>query len=208
MITQIGKHRVRHGDVTQGIDDLMAGDKADLIYSDPPWGSGNIKYWATMNRKMTGQMVEPAPLEDFLTAIFDIVARYAAGYVAIEYGVRWRDEIQQRGRQAGLTPLSVIGVTYTSKRLPLDLHLFSVDGAPLPPGYVENVQGTSGFDCVKRAFAPLAKVALARNPDAIALDPCCGMGYTAEAAKLYGLSFRGNELNAKRLQKTINRLRK
>lgn len=208
MITQIGKHRVQHGDVTKGIDRLMAGDKADIIYSDPPWGGGNIKYWATMNRKMTGQWVEPSPLEEFLEAIFGIIQKYAAGYVAIEYGVRWRGDIQERAAAIGLQPLEVIGVVYDSKNLPLDLHLFSVDGSPLPPGYADSVAGTKGYECVRRAFGPLADVALARNPEAIALDPCCGMGYTAQASKDFGLAFRGNELNAARLQKTIDRLRK
>jgi predicted methyltransferase len=37
------------------------------------------------------------------------------------------------------------------------------------------------------------------------LDPCCGMGYTAQIAIDNGMYFYGNELNAKRLQKTINR---
>jgi len=36
----------------------------------------------------------------------------------------------------------------------------------------------------------------------------CGMGYTAQATVDRGISFRGNELNKKRLDKTIARLSK
>ena len=51
-IINVGNHRVRHGDIMEGIDSLMEGQKADFIYSDPPWGQGNITYWQTMNVKM------------------------------------------------------------------------------------------------------------------------------------------------------------
>jgi 16S rRNA G966 N2-methylase RsmD len=51
MITDIGIHRVQHGDIMNGLDELMEGDKADFIYSDPPWGQGNLTYWQTMNKK-------------------------------------------------------------------------------------------------------------------------------------------------------------
>ena len=40
------------------------------------------------------------------------------------------------------------------------------------------------------------------------LDPCCGMGYTAKFALENNLIFRGNEINGKRLQCTIDKLEK
>ena len=27
-------------------------EKFDILYSDPPWGLGNLKFWNTMNAKM------------------------------------------------------------------------------------------------------------------------------------------------------------
>ena len=48
---------------------------------------------------------------------------------------------------------------------------------------------------------------LPTNADVV-LDPMCGMGYTAQATAGMGLTFRGNELNATRLRKTIDRLQK
>ena len=44
--------------------------------------------------------------------------------------------------------------------------------------------------------------------DGICLDPMCGMGFTAQASINRGMSFYGNELNKKRLEKTILRLKK
>ena len=37
-IIQIGRHRVRHGDMFDDLSELFGGDKADMFYSDPPWG--------------------------------------------------------------------------------------------------------------------------------------------------------------------------
>tara|TARA_R110000737_G_scaffold166014_1_gene193262 strand:+ start:891 stop:1076 length:186 start_codon:yes stop_codon:yes gene_type:complete len=53
MIYKIGEHTVRHGDIHNEIEinELTQNIKANIFYSDPPWGSGNLKYWDTMNKK-------------------------------------------------------------------------------------------------------------------------------------------------------------
>jgi hypothetical protein len=187
----------------------MAGDRADIMYSDPPWGEGNIRYWATMNRKMTGAEVQPAPLQSFLDAIFGIAGRYVSGFLLIEYGERWAAMIQQRGMQAGFQAHGIVKLRYRSGRdlLPLDLHLFARPGLNYPHGYAEAVEGSYGYDTLRRAVPPLVS-AVKKQMRPIILDPCCGMGYTAQAAIDNGLAFRGNELNAKRLEKTVARLSK
>lgn len=200
MIRQIGRHRIKCGDVTKGIDDLMGSDRAMIMYSDPPWGDGNIKYWATMNKKATGQVVEPALLAVFLDSVFGIAERYVDRWLLIEYGVRWCDEITRRGELAGFEELAIAPLVYSSENLPLHLHIFGRPGAALPAGLVPAVSGTKGYLTVQRAIGPLAAIG------ATILDPCCGMGYTAQAAVDYGMNFRGNELNQARLDKTIARL--
>ena len=211
-IYQMGPHRVRHGNVmdTEKMAQLMGEDVADIFYSDPPWGMGNLKYWATMNKKMTGDVMEQPPLDDFLDQIFELATTYCEGFLCIEYGCRWSDMIQAKGVAAGFTPLVIANLRYrsSSKLLPLHLHVFTNRGYELPPNYVLNVTDTHGFDCITKAVSPLATMIKATNPDPIIMDPCCGMGYTAQVALNNGLSFRGNELNSKRLQKTLNRFHK
>ena len=48
---KIGKHTVSNEDV-QNVDfnKLLNGEKAHILYTDPPWGDGNMKYWCTLNR--------------------------------------------------------------------------------------------------------------------------------------------------------------
>lgn len=205
MILSIGKHRVRHGDVMDGIDQLMNGEKADIFYSDPPWGQGNMKYWHTMNRKMNGVESElKGDLSDFLEQIFSIANKYAKGPIFIEYGCQWEENIRVMGNKYGFSHLGIADLRYKSgsKLLPLHLHVFSKGPLQLPQGYLKSLSGTFGFETLKRAVTPFAV------KDGIVLDPCCGMGYSARAAIENGMSFRGNELNRKRLQKTIEKLQK
>jgi len=187
-----------------GIDALMEGQKAYLMYSDPPWGEGNLKYWCTMNRKMTGQEVIPAKLDDFIDQIFNIAKDHVSDHVLIEYGVRWEKEIKQKAADVGLKFVQTVQLLYRSGKdlLPLHLHIFTKTSLSVGTAYVKSVENTSGFKTLKQAIYPIAK------PGSIILDPCCGMGYTAQAAKNTGMVFRGNELNMKRLEKTIARLKK
>lgn len=194
-----------------GIDDLMQGDRAAIMYSDPPWGEGNLKFWVTYNRKVTGQEVQAATLPAFLDQIFGIARRFVDLYLLIEYGVRWRDDIRSRGEGAGFVHHGIVDLLYRGGGkaekglLPLDLHLFARPGVKYPNGYAGPVTRTVGYKTLQAAIPPLA---MAAGEGAIILDPCCGMGYTAQSAIDNGLAFRGNELNAVRLAKTIARLEK
>lgn len=205
MIQQIGPHRVRHGNVmdSAGIEALMAGELADIIYSDPPWGLGNLRYWQTMNKKMTGQdLGQAGSLEAFLDQILSLSARYAKNILLIEYGVRWEEELKGMASAHGLTHVGRCTPIYSSANLPLHLHVFAKQPVALPEGYLQGLNGTKGFETVMRATAPFAV------PGGVVLDMCCGMGYSAQMAIRHGMRFRGNELNAARLAKTVKRLTK
>ena len=210
MIYEIGPHRVRHGDVTHGIADLMRDDKVDLMYSDPPWGEGNIKYWSTMNKKMTGTENPPASLDALLGAIFGIAQAYVKQYLLIDYGIRWRDMIIQRAALAGFQKRAVIQTVYNGGKtaLPLDHIVFTRDSnAPLPEGYERLIAGTTGITQVQKtiwAFAPI----VSRGLDSpIFLDPCNGLGLMIGSAKNEGFVVRGNEINGERLRRAIERLK-
>ena len=66
MITNVKNHKVKNGNIMSGIEDLMLDNKADFIYSDPPWGQGNLRYWQTMNFKMNDVPREDVEYSNFL----------------------------------------------------------------------------------------------------------------------------------------------
>ena len=204
MIETIGPHRVKHGDLMEGIDDLMQGDKVDIFYSDPPWGDGNLKYWQTINSKMNGVPYKTINFDEFLNAVFSCMVKYCVGISFIEYGIRWEEKIRGLASQYNLKHNGIIDIKYRggSKFLPLHLHILSKDKLTLPVGYIDLVKGTTGMGTLRAAVTPFAKEGFK------ILDPCCGKGYTAQIALETGMVFRGNEINEKRLAETIKRLLK
>ena len=204
MITEIGTHKVRKGLIRDGIDDLMGSEKADLIYTDPPWGEGTMKYWQTLNQKDTGAEPQDITYESYMNDMFGIIAKYAKGAICIEYGVKWADDLIDRASRFGLKYGATVELLYRtgSKIAPCHLHFFgNQEPITLSPSLLADVYHTRGYTTLQKVFNHTAV------PGGIVLDPTCGLGYTAKAAVEFGMKFRGNEMNAKRLQKTIERLR-
>lgn len=205
MVKQIGPHRLRCGSALDNLDDLMQGTQVDLLYSDPPWGSGNLKYWATMARKDTGHDEQPVTYEDFLRHIYALARRHGAQTVVIEYGLRWQNEVIQLAEEAGYTHRTTAHPVYRGGRsmLPMHLHLFSREPLPIDlSAYREAILGTSGLKTVRAAMQPLIE------PGSVVMDPCCGKGLGASVAADANAAFHGNEMNAKRLAETEAKLRK
>lgn len=44
MIQTIGPHKVTNASVEQPeVDQMLVGERVSILYSDPPWGDGNLK---------------------------------------------------------------------------------------------------------------------------------------------------------------------
>jgi hypothetical protein len=201
-MTCIGVHKVTCGDIMQGIAPLMGSDKCGMFYCDPPWGVGMIGYFNTKNRKETGVEIPKATNRDFIDKVFSIAKQYTTGIVCIEYGRKWQNQIIDAGERAGLKHLGIANLKYPSgkKFLPHHLHFFSTGNQTCTPMHLASLEGMTGVEAMVKATAPYIK------PGEILLDPCCGLGMSAELSRKIGMHFRGNELNKKRLDKTIQRL--
>lgn len=188
-------HRLQQGDVTLGaIDRLMGDTRADLVYSDPPWGQGNLQYWRTYN----GEAVRPDWVT-FRDCYVEAVATYCLGPAFIEMGIRWSDEFAAAFVARGWSEAWRVTVGYGPKRTPK--HVLAL----VPPG----VRGPEPFVVppgnewvVNRAMA--AKYAV---PGGILLEPCLGVGRSAQCFANRGMTIYGNELNPTRLARAARRLR-
>jgi len=70
----IGPHKVNCGSLTSPeLDSMLAGERVDILYSDPPWGDGNLAYWQTMNRKMTGAETPQVKHDELYDRIMGLV---------------------------------------------------------------------------------------------------------------------------------------
>jgi hypothetical protein len=207
MITQVKSHKVKNGNVMLGIDDLMEGKKANIFYSDPPWGAGNISYWQTINKRYNGIEPEHIDYNDFLNQIFHLAQRHTSGMVLIEYGIKWEQDLINIGTKHGLIHLGVAQITYRSgsRMLPHQLHFFKTQDYACNvniQSIIDKITGRTGLKCVIDAAQDF------KVENGIVLDPCCGLGMTAELAMHLGMNFYGNELNKKRLDTTIKKISK
>lgn len=84
-VYQLGDHRLMCGDATVEADVscLMAGEKADMIFTDPPY---NVDYTGKKNKKIKNDNMKDSDFLEFLTAAFVNLYKFskkgAAIYVA------------------------------------------------------------------------------------------------------------------------------
>lgn len=181
-------YRVQVGDIQNGspIDLLMRGEKADIVYSDPPWGQGNLTYWRTHNGER-----ERVSWVDFIGTFCAAVVAHAkpGAHVFVEMGERWVDEMAAIFEALGLPESQRWRCFYSNPKLP---NVLWYSG----PGTTANPSGMSGVAMTAHVLRSVATVG------ALVLDPCCGKGMTGRTAMRLGMRFAGNELNPKRLAVT------
>lgn len=164
----------------------LGGEKADLVYSDPPWGPGNLMYWRTHNK----ETVRPS-WETFLDTFVSVVSESVktGGHIFVEMGVRWVDELAHVMRSHGISESSRWNCLYGNPKLP-NVLWYSGPGCRTDP---------SGMSGVKMTHTALSGVA---TKGALVFDPCCGKGMTARCSIRLGMRFAGVELNPKRAEVT------
>lgn len=198
MITTIGTHRLLCGDLTAGaVAQLMGEERADLIYSDPPWGPGNQRYWHTHNGT-----VPRTSWDAFLAAFCAACAahRKPRAPVFVEMGLHWLADLDVAMAAVGLPLRRRWDTTYGPKSAPLPngLSLYGPRDVPV------NLGGDTHGPPVTRAVLQAVLV----RPRMVVLDPCTGKGMTARNTHLLGGRFRGCELNPRRLAVTEAWLRR
>lgn len=200
---ELGKHIVSNEDV-QNVDfnKVLKGSKAHILYTDPPWGDGNMKYWCTLNKRHTGQEIEAMSYKTLIKIIKDMIKNHVDGYVFLETGNKWLDETLNDVKDV-IYNEKVYNLRYKSgsKLLTNPVIVGTTDPNLVLPN-LDELEGAIDEHSLKIAIPLLAK------EGAILLDPTCGMGNSARSAIKNKMRFVGNEFNAKRLEKTINSLKK
>lgn len=99
----IVKHRIMCGDSTNPdhIDKLMAGSKADLVFTDPPYG---VDYQSKKLGGIKNDTLKDEQLHDFIKDSFELANQYSNPKTAFYcwYEDRFRETIQKALENAGL----------------------------------------------------------------------------------------------------------
>ncbi|GHV78618.1 hypothetical protein AGMMS49944_04090 [Spirochaetia bacterium] len=174
-------HRISNRDIMlDDLDDLFQGEKADCLYSDPPWGLGNLKYWRTMN----GQKGVNVEWIAFLERIKFLYQRHVKGPLFLETGVRFQGDLEGVFGKSD----AVYTVIYNTK-LPNMVMCWGAVPRQSP-------EGTSGIQTPYTVLSTYGTI-----PNSI-FDCCVGLGIVAKTCKKLGATCYANELNPKRMAVT------
>lgn len=193
-IIEIGPHRLINADITNlgEMEDFLRSQDIDIIYSDPPWGPGNLKYWRTMNKEKT------SPDWGIFLNAFTELCRLARRHIFIEMGTRFKNELHRAIEKHGIHPKKVWEVYYGNPKRPLTLSWFPIE-------HGAKIQDMGNKHGERYTYQSLKAVA---GPGYTVFDPCCGKGMTAKFSAVLDMHFVGIELNRERLEKTIEILKK
>lgn len=213
MLKKINNHIVQCSDImkdqTQLLD--MIKGKVDILYCDPPWGDGMIKFFNTLRKKQTNTFSENLPENKiFLNRLAVLTLQSKAKFICIENGNKWSFETEETFKVNGFFHVATINGYYDKPKKPMKVHLFlNLDQIEnknkeyieeLKNKFITSATDKSGFELVESVFFSC----LGNNlKDKTVFDLCCGFGLTAKIAKKHGMNFVGNEVNQKRLDKTI-----
>jgi hypothetical protein len=175
----------------------------DICYTDPPWGTGNLKYWKTMNAKMTGAdsgLINQFELED---RVVQLITSHVNNYAFIVYGVREAESIIAKLRENK----KVKDVQYYEKTYPSGnrwlkncVICVTLNDAPIIDfSVLENKKGLLGLKIVCEMF---------KDKYNTCLELFVGIGHYLKVLDEYGFVVVGNELNKKRLSTAISKIEK
>lgn len=211
---KIKNHTFCHGDILDGsIDRLMEfsykecnlqKSKFDIMYCDPPWGIGALKMFDTLNAKMNNVDKKRVNREDswesFVFCFADMINKWShnESIVLIEMGLRFSDYFKtviESNTNFKLQQTFNTKYKGSGKYPPLEIMYFSFkNNLIFVPDFINDTHGWETVDQIARQCI---------YANQVVLDPCCGFGRTLKATHKYGGIFRGNEINAKRLDKAI-----
>lgn len=198
MVIERGNHKVVCGDIMlNAYEQVMQNDKADILYSDPPWGSGNLKYWDTMNVKMNNAQSRDIGWDTFVDKFADIVNQYTHedSKVFIEMGIKFYDKVVEVFEQkTNFKFVQRFDTVYSNKLPMIVLHFTNANQYMYD---VSTINGTTADKTVNNILEPIAK------ENAIVFDPCMGFGRTLRISDKYNMAFRGSELNQARIDRAI-----
>lgn len=185
------KHRIKLGSVADSLDLFGPGETPDVVYTDPPWGPGNLKYWRTKAVQAGSKPPEP-DWGVFLDGLAFAISAVLRGPVFIEMGERWAGDVADVMRAGG--------VDYSGR------HVMDY-GRPARPQVLLGFNGADVSDLPRDCWEATAEIVRRTAvPGGLLYDPCLGLGKSAEMFADAGMTVVGTEINRDRFRRAADRL--
>ena len=219
---EIGEHRLLCGDSTDSdaVAKLMDGEKADMVFTDPPYGVNYHSNWRSKKSENKFDILEnDNKFLDFKPILLLYTKESSAWFIWTSHQVYpiWRDMyedyyintiIWNKGKM-GMGDLNSYGNNY-------EMALFCSTGKPKLKGErkkaIWEINIESGFDYVHPTQKPVTLAAFAIpdfiNENDLVLDLFLGSGSTMVAAHQLNRKCYGMELDPKYCQVIVDRMLK
>jgi len=85
MVQSIGRHRVACNSIEDAPhDDLLCGESASVLYTDPPWSNRMMSYFDTLQAKQTNEGGDGnISAERMLDELSEVISQHVDGYVFV-----------------------------------------------------------------------------------------------------------------------------
>lgn len=181
------EHRLWVGDCFQSARVMFGDCKADLVYTDPPWGSAYKSYSEPLPGGIIGFM------RKFYKGLLPACRMETLVWVEVsgkEVGLA-----RLAASEAGFINLATLP-TFYGRGIPMFVLLFSFQSRVMPSGYSDCIAKTRGYASIVRCLSPFVT-----GPGGILYDPFVGLtrGKTAKYAHAAGLRFFGSDRSEERI---------
>ena len=199
------RHKITQGNITdlQINKNIEANypNGIDFCYTDPPWGSGNLKWWKTLNKKATNVDAELIDQEILEERIVELITTYVNNYAFIVYGVHQAESIIHKLKQkSNVKDIQYYEKTYQSTKAMVNCVIcVTLNDASIKDfSVLEGLKGLKGLRYVCELF---------KDEYESVLELFVGIGHYLKIFHKYNFNVIGNELNSSRLDKAISKIK-
>lgn len=174
----------------------LPGEKAYIIYTDPPWNNGIVKVFNTWAENAGAEYIPPT-FDEVIQSGVIVLQQASSRAVFVEMGLANVEMLVNLLESVGGQTHALLNVTYSSPPKPMRCWWGSFgfeDQMPHGESRPENPHGWHYGRWIVEKFGKSGE---------ILFDPFMGLGGMAKLALEGGMVVRGNELNPDRLERTI-----
>lgn len=173
----------------RSLNELMDGEKADLVYTDPPWSKAFITRFYNM-----AEIPEKPVLADLFSAIVANLRFFGKDQFCVEMGAIGKELLHETLESSDLYLYTIYNTRYGKDK---PCYIFHGGITPRSPDDPDRFLALEGQKIVEAAIETFTCI------DDTVLDFCIGQGMIARACHATGRSCYGLELSQERLDKTI-----
>lgn len=198
---KITNHNIIHPNVEKNIKENFP-NGLDFCYTDPPWGTGNLKYWTTLLTKHNGLQEHTINQDELENRFVKLITENVNNYAFIVYGKHQGDSCVAKFKQMpNVKDVQVYVKKYRSGSHWIDNIVICVtlnNAEIVDWSIMQTLKGLSGLKYICERF---------KGKYTTCLELFIGVGYYLSMLNKNKYIVCGNEMNITRLQRALAKVK-